>query len=569
MPVDGFQAQVGQLLPGRQGGFYTQEFFRNIGERLRLSGLVLLLAAAVVQVMARSFQDFLEEAVVSAPALVGAIRGGLRTMFLPQYRLCLVGAILIVLIGTVARVSFLSQPARYDEAHTFNEFASRPLYYALSFYPEPNNQLFHTLLVHISSMLLGNQLWAIRLPALVAGILLVPTTYVLGHLLYGRSAGLLAAAAVAGSSFLVEYSTNARGYTLLTLLFLATLSLVAYARQTGNRAALLVSAILAALGFYTIPTMLYAFAPILAWAVVSILTAPTREIGRRGQELGLFVVPLAITGILVFLLYLPVILVSGPENLLSNRFVTPLGWDQVLASLPGSLASTWSFWNRDVPGVISVAFAAGVVVATVFVQDTGRGRVPLPLLAVGCCVSLVLAQRVVPFERVWIFLLPLYFLVACSGIVCVAKVVGARLEQRGKAIQAAAVASVALAVLMSAHVLVNRSVLYSSETGNFQDAEAITVTVRDIVQAGDRVQTIVPASLPQIQYYFKRHGLDPSLLVRDAEPGGRLFVIAPQPPPASLSTELQAVGITLENWVASKPVRQYETAVLYELTQQQ
>ena len=79
----------------------------------------------------------------------------------------------------------------------------------------------------------GNEVWAIRLPALVAGIALVPATFAFARVLYGRAAGLLAAAFVAASSTLVEYSTNARGYTLVALA--TVLVFIAAARALEQR----------------------------------------------------------------------------------------------------------------------------------------------------------------------------------------------------------------------------------------------------------------------------------------------------------------------------------------------
>ncbi len=82
--------------------------------------------------------------------------------------------ITIVLLSIVLRLAFLSQPMRFDEAFTFLRFVSKPLSEGLTNYSEPNNHLFHTLLVHIVYSLFGDSSWVIRLPALLAGIALVP-----------------------------------------------------------------------------------------------------------------------------------------------------------------------------------------------------------------------------------------------------------------------------------------------------------------------------------------------------------------------------------------------------------
>src|SRR5205823_10426576 len=102
--------------------------------------------------------------------------------------------LIVVTLGALGlRLAFVQQPMRYDEALTFNELASRPLYYGLSYYPDPNNHLLNTLLVHLAYVGLGNQPWVLRLPATLAGVLLVPATFGLAKLLFGTGAGLPAA----------------------------------------------------------------------------------------------------------------------------------------------------------------------------------------------------------------------------------------------------------------------------------------------------------------------------------------------------------------------------------------
>src|SRR5262245_38990681 len=75
----------------------------------------------------------------------------------------------LVVLGVVLRVRALEQPINYDEAFTYLQYASRPFLIGLSNYSYPNNHLFHTLLVHASIRLFGSALWAIRIPACVAG----------------------------------------------------------------------------------------------------------------------------------------------------------------------------------------------------------------------------------------------------------------------------------------------------------------------------------------------------------------------------------------------------------------
>src|SRR5207302_7320619 len=184
-------------------------------ERLRFSGVILLALVAGLIAVHSAAED-----------LIAAALRDLRwpSTWPSAMTLVLVGA--PTLLAVAVRIPFLSQPMRYDEALTFNEFASRPLYYGLSFYPDPNNHLLNTLLMHGAFAVLGNQPWILRLPACLAGVLLAPATYTLARLLFGSGAAVLSATLVAVSSYLVEYSTNARGYTLQALSFVVLLALV-------------------------------------------------------------------------------------------------------------------------------------------------------------------------------------------------------------------------------------------------------------------------------------------------------------------------------------------------------
>src|SRR3954452_7686344 len=94
--------------------------------------------------------------------------------------------IAIVVVGVAVRLGFLSRPMQLDEAYTYNEYASKPILDGLSWYTLPNNHLLNTLLVHVSTVTFGNEPWAVRLPAFVAGVLLIPATFAMVARLCGR-----------------------------------------------------------------------------------------------------------------------------------------------------------------------------------------------------------------------------------------------------------------------------------------------------------------------------------------------------------------------------------------------
>lgn len=104
--------------------------------------------------------------------------------------------------GTSIRAAHLS-PARIIEESFVD--ANPPLYY---------------LLLHYWVALLGDSEFSTRLLSAVFGSLALFMMYRVGSLLFGRSTGLLASLVLALSTFHIQYSQEARFYSLLTLLAL-------------------------------------------------------------------------------------------------------------------------------------------------------------------------------------------------------------------------------------------------------------------------------------------------------------------------------------------------------------
>ena len=81
--------------------------------------------------------------------------------------------------------------------------------------------------------------------------------------LFGAAAAIAAAAMVATSPALIEYSVNARGYTILALSFLVAVGCTSYLLERQSLAAWCLWVLSLAVGFFTIPVMLYGFAALV------------------------------------------------------------------------------------------------------------------------------------------------------------------------------------------------------------------------------------------------------------------------------------------------------------------
>src|SRR5207237_7232350 len=80
---------------------------------------------------------------------------------------------------------------------------------------------------------------------------------------------ILAAALTASWPAFIDYSNDARGYTLLCCFTLIAAASMCYVIRSGNSAAMLLFAVASALGFYTVPVMLYPFAMLAVWGLMS------------------------------------------------------------------------------------------------------------------------------------------------------------------------------------------------------------------------------------------------------------------------------------------------------------
>jgi dolichyl-phosphate-mannose-protein mannosyltransferase len=488
----------------------TSDEFDLVVLRLRLLA-VALAAGAVVLLLFGGRVDELTGRVLSdwSDALRTAPRRGVA-LLRAQTVLFVVAAAAVFVVAAALRVAFLDVPLRYDEATTYVNFVSDPLYVSLSDYSTPNNHPLHTALAKVAVTIFGNSPTAIRLPALLAGLALVPAVLALGWMLYGRTAGLVAAAFTAVSSTLVEYATNARGYSLVAL-FTATGLLAAIRILSGGGAGAWAALVASgALGAFAVPVMLYAFGGILVWLAVSwLLTGrDRRELWRR------LALCIGATGILTGLLYAPILVASGPTSLASNEFVESRTWSAFVDGVPDHLSDTARVWVRDLPAAAGILL--GLVLLVSLVLTPRLSRFPFPPLAglAAWAIPVVLAQRVVPYTRVWLFALPVAIVTAAGAL--------APLFDRARRIRGPELATALILAGGAALVLTEDTVRTSRETGALLDAEPVARVLAAMLRPGDTI--VATGSDTILQYYLGRQGVDGAPLY-DSDRGERVFVV--------------------------------------------
>lgn len=510
IPFDVLHAKARAVSATGQIPFFTFDFYREIQVRLRLIGALNVALFVILALMHAPVLRTIERVLADCRTLGRDIQSAVR--LLPAVDLVVVP--LLVVFAILIRTPLLSQPMRYDEAYTFLQYSSHPFYVALSFYNAPNNHLLNTLLVRAAYLTFGNQPWALRLPAFLAGVCLAPSTYVASRSLYRPAGALFAAGLVASSSVLIEYSSNARGYGMVCLAFMLLIPLAAYALRYRNWAAWFLFGIVAGIGFYAVPIMLYPFGGVILWLILSALAGQPQP-PFRDSIIPIFV-SACVTMLLTFELYSPALAVSGPSSLVANKWVTANRLPTFLHGLPLSFASTWRDWNRSVPLWLSFILASGFFTALILSRRCSRFRIPLVVTLIFWILPLVFIQRVIPFERVWLFALPLYFLTAAAGIATVLEFLLPRRHLY------AVMTLIALAV--SAFIGFRVTSTHSAYLANdCRGLDAIVKFLKPQLKPGDSVAVVLPSDIP-LYYYFQKEGL-PASFINAPTSGRRLVVV--------------------------------------------
>jgi hypothetical protein len=431
-----------------------------------------------------------------------------------------VAAVLLGGIAFAMRLAHLRQTMRHDEAYTYLHYARAPLAVALSDYTYPNNHLFHTLLVWISTRLFGNSEIAIRLPAFLFGMLVVPATYRLALRFADRSASLLVMALAAVWPALVLYSTNARGYSFVSFTFVVMLLLGAEIVERDTRGRWVALALLFAVGMYTAPFMLYAGGAVLTWILAE--KARRDGIAEARRILPGLMASAILTAVITVLVNMPAVNRTGLASLVANKYVTALGPREFVAALPEFAGSLKESLALGVPlpllAVLVVCAAAGVIV-----QDGARGRrVVLACAVLGWCALLLVATRRPPPGRVLLFLVPVFCIFAGRGIALGVEWVARRASVRVS--MACATVAVLFALVFGASVVQRRVVFRTPETGTLADAPSIARYLLGELRPGDRIVVMNPSD-PPLDYYLLRIGHRRLDELNAREGGGRVFVV--------------------------------------------
>ena len=449
---------------------------------------------------------------------------------------------LMALLALVIRLPYLWAPLHHDQAYTVVVFAPR-LWTALTDYHVPNNHVLHTVLVHFAIRLFGIQPWAIRLPALFAGILMIPATYWLGRAIYDRYTGLMAALLVAVAPPAILYATVARGYALLALITLSVFWLGDFVQRDRNALAWSLVALLSALGFWTIPIMLLPFGMLFTWLIVENWAAGGGPYGSRLNFSKYWLAAGFGTMALTFVLYSPLFIFTGFWKVLTNDFHFAL--DQFLPMAQRHFAVVGE-WRLGAPTWLVIFLGAGFFLSLVFHRRLSVHRFPLQLAGLLWFLGVLVLARPLPWGRIW------FFLLAPVLLWCSAGTAGLLKDLRIKRARNLSVSAVLIAALMVYPFVGSWQALRGLPQARaiIGREEAALLFIAEHLQENDLILAPSPQNAV-IWYYGRLHGI-PDHHFDPAYPHQRVFLLT-QPVKAQYAAEIsEQYGLTEAAWSSPK-----------------
>ncbi len=182
----------------------------------------------------------------------------------------------------------------------------------------------------------------------------------------------------------------------------------------------------------------------------------------------------------------------------------------------------------------------------------------------------------VPYRRVWLFLLPIYIGLASSGVVYLLKPIVSKISNHRSAIFAV------LAITLSFWLGLNevRTPIHYGKLP-FRDAENVTISLKDYLRPGDIVLPLTrrPEATspyePRLEYYFELYGIPSEYLISDLDPQfdldyiSHILIIVRNEYIEELEELIGEIsdkkGLSVTNYNVPKLIRRFKDTSLYEM----
>jgi hypothetical protein len=339
---------------------------------------------------------------------------------LGTHRFLWIWGLIILATFSLFRLPGLGVTLASDELATVSLWAQMPYSEIISNYQYPNNHIFLTLILSFLLKTFGLKEWLLRMPVMICGLASLYLSYKLGKKISGQSAvGIFTAFLMAVSEKHIFFSTNARGYIVITVLTLIAVTFLLNQLEAKpiNRPSIL-NGVLVFLGWiciwvmgtWTIPTFLF-FEVSIAIFIIGLMLSGNRLLQIHKQPLAIALASV-ITGAAGFYFQYYVLIDEGMLAAASSNVSTTSFSD----FLPGLLA-VWV--DPFAPAGILLLLLALIGLRRLFQQNLIAGILitcvwlgPITIAIFGFLFGKL---PTIPYPRTFFYLQPFFLMLGVMG----------------------------------------------------------------------------------------------------------------------------------------------------------
>ncbi len=329
-----------------------------------------------------------------------------------EKRFLLIVMVAVFIAGIVIRVMAQASPIRYDETYTFRNYVLSGIRHAVSTYNLPNNHVFHSLLGNIAAKIFSYDLSSVRLVAFSFGCSLLALAAFITWRVAGILAALFSLAFMSSSFYLIDFSSNARGYIIQCFLVLLSVFLIYLIREKSNPKLSALIGLVFALTLYTVPSILAILLPMgIFYALFSLRSwLKSKETGglKNTATIGLT------TAAMTFLFYSPIIYKEGIKALSS---VDRVDWQAIASKVPSHFFTDFFEYISTGQGPVisfTVLLSAGFALYCLWKSNRYLFAVFFTMIIGPPIASFIL--KVVPPSRTLLPLVPIYLCLSGIGL---------------------------------------------------------------------------------------------------------------------------------------------------------
>jgi hypothetical protein len=344
-------------------------------------------------------------------------------------------------------------------------------------------------------------------------------------------------------------------FTLLVLIFGDQV------RKSKNRFVWLLLIVTNALGFFTIPIMLFPFGALYIWLFLSCIVGDINGYLSKLDFLKYWLVSGFASAVMTVILYAP-ILIGDSANFFGNSFVLPVKKSLFPAVFQSRMELAWFDWTHSIPLVLVILALVGFLLSVLFHFEIARSKIPLQLVFLVWISFYLIARRPDMMTRMWLYLAAPVLIWSASGLVETLRWIASLFRKQFPLAQTFLGISLAAVFVYGIFTLTTIPARWTQKSS----VESAVLYLKDTLREGDLVTASVEY-FPQLRYYFGIYGIDQEYLRKSGE-FQRLFIVMGEKERRTLEDVIPMVGehLTLPavNIDALKIVLQFDDLLIYE-----